>query len=87
MKVSSWKRWLDSFLIALALLMFAGFVWFVFSVIAAFFGILLGYKLWLRLWLPLFQPLLGLLVASALLSGVWSWLEKRWSRNPDHQQN
>jgi hypothetical protein len=82
MSLSTWKRWLDSFLIALALLMFAGFVWFVFSVTAAFFGITLGYKLWLRLWLPWFQPLLGILTAGALLSGVWSWL----SRHRDHQQ-
>jgi hypothetical protein len=87
MSVSDWKRWLDHFLIALVFLVFAGFVWFVFSVTGAFIGIPLGYKLWLRLWLPLFQPALGILMAGALLSGVWGWLEKRHSRNRDHQQN
>ncbi len=79
MTSSDLKRWLDNFLIAIVFLVFAGFVWFVFSVTGAFVGIPLGYKLWMRLWLPLFQPALAILMAGAVVSGVWAWLEKRRS--------
>ncbi len=77
MTSSDLKRWLDNLLIAIVFLVFAGFVWFVFSVTGAFVGIPLGYKLWMQLWLPLFQPALGILMAGAVLSGVWGWLAKR----------
>ncbi|MCJ2543942.1 hypothetical protein [Thermostichus vulcanus] len=81
MTSSDFKRWLDNVLVAIVFLVFAGFVWFVFSVTGAFAGIPLGYKLWMRLWLPLFQPALGILMAGALLSGVWGWWEKRRQRS------
>ncbi|NJK63853.1 MAG: hypothetical protein HC921_15240 [Synechococcaceae cyanobacterium SM2_3_1] len=71
------QQWLNAFLIANLFLVAFGFGWFVLSVSGAFMGIPLGYRLWSQLWYPMFQPALGILMAGALISGIWSWVAKR----------
>jgi hypothetical protein len=77
MSAESLRKLLNNILVADILVVMAGFVWFVFSATGTFLGIPLGYKLWSQLWLPLFQPALGILMAGALISGIWGWIARK----------
>jgi len=71
------RSWLNTFLVADLFLVLGGFVWFVLAIVASYAGIPMVYRWWVQLWFPLFQPALGILMAGALVSGLWGWLSQR----------
>ncbi|MGK7912960.1 MAG: hypothetical protein AB4050_16020 [Synechococcus sp.] len=71
------KQIVDRVLVAAIFGVFAAFAWFAVAVAGAATGVSLGYDVWLQLWQPLFQPLLGLVMAGALISGAWGWIQKQ----------
>ncbi len=83
MSLERLRQWINNFLIADLLVVVFGFSWFVFSVSGAFMGIPLGYNTWSKLWVPLFQPALGILMAGALISGLWGWIAKKIEQRQD----
>ena len=72
-----WKVWLDRLLVLDVFLVLAGAGWFAAGVIASSQGIEAPLKLFQQLWDPLFTPPIGLLIASALVSGIASWWQRR----------
>jgi len=60
-------------------LVLLSFAWLAIAVIGRSFGWSLGLDLWYRLWEPLFTPAIGILMAGALLSGVTSWVARRFN--------
>ena len=72
-----WKVWLDRLLVLDVFLVLAGAGWFAAGVIANSQGIEAPLKLFQQLWDPLFTPAIGLLIASALVSGIASWWQRR----------
>lgn len=58
------------------------FVWFAAALIAQAMNISLGFDLWYSLWEPVIMPSIGILMAGALLSGLFSWINKKISTEP-----
>lgn len=73
----SWKRWLDRLLVTDVFLVLGGAVWFAVAVIADGQGFAAPMQQFQRLWDPLFTPAIGLLMAAALINGLWSWWQRR----------
>ena len=76
----SWKRWLDRLLVTDVFLVLGGAVWFAVAVIADGQGFTAPMQQFQRLWDPLFTPAIGLLMAAALINGLWSWWQRRMQR-------
>ena len=72
-----WKRWLDRLLVLDVFLVLGGAVWFAGAVIADGQGLTAPMQQFQRLWDPLFTPAIGLLMAAALINGLWSWWQRR----------
>ncbi len=72
-----WKRWLDRLLVLDVFLVLGGAVWFAVAVIADGQGLKAPMQQFQRLWDPLFTPAIGLLMAAALINGLWSWWQRR----------
>jgi membrane protein DedA with SNARE-associated domain len=51
--------------------------WFAVAVIADGQGLKAPMQQFQRLWDPLFTPAIGLLMAAALINGLWSWWQRR----------
>ena len=75
-----WKRWLDRLLVLDVFLVLGGAVWFAVAVIADGRGFTAPMQQFQRLWDPLFTPAIGLLMAAALINGLWSWWQRRMQR-------
>ena len=75
-----WKRWLDRVLVLNVFLVIAAAGWFAVAVIASSQGLEAPMRLFMRLWEPLFTPAIGLLMGAAVLSGCWSWWQRRVQR-------
>ncbi|MGC6482784.1 MAG: hypothetical protein ACON4T_04390 [Synechococcus sp.] len=73
----TWKRWLDRLLVLDVFLVLAGAAWFAAAIVANSQGIKAPLWLFQQLWDPLFTPAIGLLIASALVSGIASWWQRR----------
>ncbi len=73
-------QWLNWALMADLFFVMICFVWFAIAVIGKNTGISLGLDLWYRLWTPVMQPAIGIFMAGAILSGVTSWIAKRFSQ-------
>ena len=72
-----WKRWLDRLLMVNVLLVFVGAGVFAVAVATQSQG-----NDWLMdriqvLWQPLFAPAISLLIMAALVSGIFSWWQRR----------
>ncbi|MBL6742187.1 MAG: hypothetical protein ISP80_07075 [Synechococcus sp. BS301-5m-G53] len=72
-----WKRWLDRLLMVNVLLVFVGAGVFAVAVASQSQG-----NDWLMdriqvLWQPLFAPAISLLIMAALVSGIFSWWQRR----------
>ena len=76
----AWKRWLDRILVLNVFLVIAGAGWFAVAVIASSQGLEGPMRLFMGLWEPLFTPAIGLLMGAAVLSGCWSWWQRRVQR-------
>ena len=72
-----WKRWLDRLLVLDVFLVLGGAVWFAVAVIADGQGLKAPMQQFQQLWDPLFTPAIGLLMAAALINGLWSWWQRR----------
>ena len=73
----AWKRWLDRLLMVNVLLVFIGAGVFAVAVVQQGQG-----HDWLMdqvqlLWQPLFAPAISLLIMAALVSGIFSWWQRR----------
>ena len=71
------KRWLDRLLVLDVFLVLGGAVWFAVAVIADGQGLKAPMQQFQQLWDPLFTPAIGLLMAAALINGLWSWWQRR----------
>jgi hypothetical protein len=54
------------------------FFWFAIALIGRSTHVNLGFDLWYSLWNPLIMPAIGVLMAGALVSGVFSWASKKF---------
>ncbi|WP_448570866.1 hypothetical protein [Trichothermofontia sp.] len=57
---------------------FFSFCWLVVAVMGRSLDVPLGLDLWLRLWEPIFTPAIGILMGGAILSGLISWISRRF---------
>ncbi|MCU0568519.1 MAG: hypothetical protein MUF49_18225 [Oculatellaceae cyanobacterium Prado106] len=71
--------WLNLALMVNLFLVLFSFFWLAIAVGGHAFGIPLGLDLWYRLWEPVFTPAIGILMAGAILSGIASWIQKRFA--------
>jgi hypothetical protein len=74
------KGWLDTLLVADVFLVIAGALWFAVAVLCHSRKIEAPLQLFQKLWEPLFTPAIGLLMASAVISGVLGWWQRRGQR-------
>lgn len=74
------KSLLDLLLVVDVFVVIAGALWFALAVLLHSQQIDAPLTLFQRLWEPLFTPAIGLLMASALLSGVLGWWQRRGQR-------
>jgi hypothetical protein len=72
-------EWLNLGLMANLFLVLFSFFWLAIAVIGHAFHVPLGLDLWYRLWEPVFTPAIGVLMAGAILSGVASWISKKFA--------
>ena len=82
-----WKRWLDRLLVLDVFLVLGGAVWFAVAVIADGQGFTAPMQQFQRLWDPLFTPAIGLLMAAALINGLWSWWQRRMQQATQNNDN
>ncbi|MEL6489345.1 MAG: hypothetical protein AAFV85_02820 [Cyanobacteria bacterium J06634_6] len=54
------------------------FVWFAIALLGRATNINLGFDLWYSLWDPIIMPAIGILMAGALVSGISSWVSKKF---------
>lgn len=72
-------KWLNLALMLDLFFVLFSFGWLAIAVIGHSTNVSLGLNLWYKLWQPVMQPALGILMAGAILSGVASWITKRFS--------
>ncbi|MBW4417955.1 MAG: hypothetical protein KME13_01855 [Myxacorys californica WJT36-NPBG1] len=72
-------KWLNLALMLDLFFVLFSFVWLAIAVIGHTANVSLGLNLWYKLWEPVMQPALGILMAGALISGISSWVAKRFS--------
>lgn len=59
------------------------FGWFAIALIGRSANVNLGFDLWYSLWDPLIMPAIGVLMAGALVSGLSSWVNKKFVQGTD----
>ena len=72
-----WKRWLDRLLMLNVLVVILGAGFFAVAVVSQSQGQDRLMDLFQLLWQPLFTPAISLLIMAALLSGIFSWWQRR----------
>ena len=70
--------WLNVVLVADVFLVLFSFIWLAIAVIGHAAGVPLGLDLWYKLWQPVFTPAIGILMAGAILSGLISWISRKF---------
>ncbi len=71
------RVWLERLWMADLLVVVGALGWLAVAAAGEATGHRWGWQLWLRLWPLLIQPALGLLMAGAIASGVWSWWQQK----------
>lgn len=71
-------NWLNLVLVADVFLVLLGFFWFAIAVMGEAIGVNLGLDLWHKLWQPVFNPAIGILMGGAILSGLISWVSRKF---------
>ncbi|MEM6253900.1 MAG: hypothetical protein AAF821_13355 [Cyanobacteria bacterium P01_D01_bin.156] len=71
-------NWLNTALTINLFFVLFSFGWFVIAVAGRATQINLGFDLWYSLWDPLFMPSIGILMAGAIISGIASWVSRRF---------
>ncbi len=72
-------QWFNLALMVDLFLVLLSFFWLAIALIGRSAGVPLGLDLWYKLWEPVFTPAIGIFMAGAILSGVISWVSKRFS--------
>ena len=54
------------------------FVWFAIALVGRSANVNLGFDLWYSLWDPVIMPAKGILMAGALVSGISSWVSRKF---------
>lgn len=57
------------------------FVWFAVALVGRSANVNLGFDLWYSLWEPVIMPSIGILMAGALISGLSSWVSKKFLKD------
>ncbi|MEL6128398.1 MAG: hypothetical protein AAFR30_00660 [Cyanobacteria bacterium J06628_4] len=70
--------WLNTALMINLFFVLVSFVWFVAALAGRATQVNLGFDLWYSLWDPLFMPSIGILMAGAIISGIVSWVSRRF---------
>ncbi|MEL6138811.1 MAG: hypothetical protein AAFR42_15550 [Cyanobacteria bacterium J06628_6] len=70
--------WLNTALMVNLFFVLASFCWFALALLGRSAHVNLGFDLWYRLWDPVFMPSIGILMAGAILSGIASWISKKF---------
>ncbi len=71
-------NWLNVILVVDVFLVLFAFGWLAIAVIGKSAGVPLGLDLWYKLWQPVFNPAIGILMGGALLSGIISWVSRKF---------
>ncbi len=71
-------NWLNTALTINLFFVLFSFGWFVVAVAGRAAQVNLGFDLWYSLWDPLFMPSISILMAGAIVSGVVSWVSRRF---------
>ncbi|MEO0869545.1 MAG: hypothetical protein AAFY17_14135 [Cyanobacteria bacterium J06642_11] len=71
-------NWLYTALTVNLFFVLFSFGWFVIAVAGRATQVNLGFDLWYSLWDPLFMPSIGILMAGAIVSGIISWISRRF---------
>jgi hypothetical protein len=71
-------NWLNLILVADVFLVLFGFGWLAMAAIGDAAGVNLGLDLWHQLWQPVFNPAIGILMGGAILSGLLSWVSRKF---------
>lgn len=71
-------NWLNLILVADVFLVLFGFAWLAVGSVGKATGVPLGLDLWYKLWQPVFNPAIGILMGGALLSGLISWVSRKF---------
>ncbi|KAF3888501.1 MULTISPECIES: hypothetical protein [Nostocales] len=74
-------NWLNFILVADVFLVLFGFAWLAVAAIGQASGVALGLDLWYKLWQPVFNPAIGILMAGALVSGITSWVSRKFQKS------
>lgn len=56
------------------------FVWFAIALLGRAANVNLGFDIWYSLWDPVIMPAIGILMAGALVSGLFSWVSQKFLR-------
>ena len=70
---------LNLFLVADVFFVLLAFAWFAIAILGRSLGLPLGLDIWYGLWEPVFNPAIGILMLGALLSGLITWMSKRFN--------
>ena len=76
MKVD-FKKIIDNFLLVNLFLVILFAIYFLFSIVMQINGAFIFLQYFRKLWNPLIVPLITILIISALMSGITSWLKRR----------
>ncbi|MEM9803895.1 MAG: hypothetical protein AAF959_01335 [Cyanobacteria bacterium P01_D01_bin.56] len=71
-------NWLNTALTINLFFVLFSFGWFVLAVVGRATQVNLGFDLWYSLWDPLFMPSISILMAGAIVSGLVSWVSRRF---------
>jgi ABC-type enterochelin transport system permease subunit len=72
-------NWINLALVADFFLVLFAFFWLAIAVAGHALHLPLGLNLWYKLWQPVFTPAIGILIAGTIVSGVTSWVAKRFN--------
>jgi len=73
----NFKKIVDNFLLVNLFLVIIFAIYFLFSIFMQINGSFIFLKYFQRLWNPLIVPLITILIISALINGITSWLQRR----------
>ena len=59
------------------------FGWFAIALVGRSTSVNLGFDLWYSLWEPVIMPSIGILMAGALVSGISSWVSKKFLKGTE----
>jgi hypothetical protein len=79
-------EWLNTALMVNTFLVLLSFFWLAIAVVGRSLNLSLGLDVWYRLWEPVFTPAIGILMTGAIVSGIVSWLNKRFGSKQIEQE-